>query len=83
MQESMSSATQLVTDAKFTPKQEATTLANLCVPNATLAIWPCRTAKRDSYKTRGADAAGNDVNVPVQNLLVELGHLRLSSYIGT
>ena len=33
----MSSATQLGTYAKFTPKQKATTLAILHVPSATLA----------------------------------------------
>ena len=47
---------------KFTPKQEATTLAILHVPSATLANWPCRT---DSYRTWGAYAADDDVNVLV------------------
>ena len=73
MRESMLSATQLGTYAKFTPKQEATMLAILHVPSATLANWPCHTV---SYRTWGAYAAGDDVNVSVQNLLVESGHVR-------
>ena len=68
MRESMLSATQLGTYTKFTPKQKATTLAILHVPSATLANWPCHTA---TYRTWGAYAAGDDVNVPVLNLLVE------------
>ena len=40
--ESMSSATQLGTYAKFTPKLKATMLAILHVPSATLANWPFR-----------------------------------------
>ena len=51
----MSSATQLGTYIKFTPKQKATTLAILHVPSATLVNWPCHTA---SYKMHGAYAAG-------------------------
>ena len=69
----MSSATQLGTYAKFTPKQEATTLAILHVPSATLANH--LTA---SYRTWGAYAAGDDINIPAQNLLVESGHARLT-----
>ena len=68
-------ATQLGTYAKFTLKQEATVLAILHVPSATMVNWPCRTA---SYRIWGAYAAGDDVNVPVQNLLVESGHVRLA-----
>ena len=64
----MLSATQLGTYTKFTLKQEATTLAILHVPGATLTNWPCCMA---SYRTWGAYAAGDDVNVPVLNLLVE------------
>ena len=60
MQGSMSLATQLGTYANFTPKQEATMLATLHLPSATLAN--CRIA---SYRTWGAYAAGDDVNVPV------------------
>ena len=59
MQGSMSLATQLGNYAKFTVKQEATTLAILHVPSATLAN--CRTA---TYRTLGAYAVGDDVNVP-------------------
>ena len=69
----MSLATQLGTYANFTPKQEATTLATLHVPSATLAN--CHTA---SYRTCDTYAAGDDVNVPAQNLLVESGHGRLA-----
>ena len=58
----MSSATQLGTYAKLTPKQEATMLAILHVPSATLANWPCCTA---SYRTWGAYAAGDATNDPV------------------
>ena len=54
----MSLATQLGTYTKFTPKQEATMLAILNVPSATLAN--CRTA---SYMTWGTYAVGDDVNV--------------------
>ena len=50
----MSSATQIGT---YIP-----TLAILHVPNATLANWPCRMS---SYRTWGAYAAGDGVNVPV------------------
>ena len=71
----MLSATQLGTYAKFIPKQEATMLVILHVSSATLANWPCCT---DSYRTWGAYAAGDDVNVPVLNLLVESGHMRLA-----
>ena len=71
----MSLATQLGTYAKFTPKQEATTLAILHVPSATLANWPCRT---DSYRTWGAYTTDDDVNVLARNLLVESGHARLA-----
>ena len=60
----MSLATQLGTYAKFTPKQEATKLAILHVPSATLANWSMA-----SYRTCGAYAAGDDVNDPVRNLL--------------
>ena len=56
----MLSATQLGTYAKFTPKQEATMQAILHVSSATLANWLCHTA---SYRTWGAYAAGDDVNV--------------------
>ena len=56
----MSSATQLETYAKFTLKQEATVVAILHVPSATLANC-CKA----SYTTWGAYAAGDDVNVPV------------------
>ena len=65
-------ATRLATYTKFTPKQEATTLAILHVPSAN---WPCRT---DSYRTWGAYAADDDVNVLARNLLVESGHVRLA-----
>ena len=58
----MSSATQLGTYTKFTPKQQATALAILHVPSATLANWPCHMA---SYRTWGAYAAGVDTNVLV------------------
>ena len=71
----MLSATQLGTYTKFTLKQKATVLAILHVPSATLANWPCRTA---SYRTWGAYAVGDNVNVPVLNLLVEFGHTRLA-----
>ena len=69
----MSSATQLGTYTKFTPKQAATTLAILHVPSATLANTCVA-----SYKTWGAYAAGDDANVSVRNLLVESGHVRLA-----
>ena len=75
MRESALSATQLGTYAKFTLKQEATMLAILHVPSATLANWPCCTA---SYRTWDTYAAGDDVNVPVLNLLVECDHMRLA-----
>ena len=75
MREFILSATQLGTYAKFTLKQEATTLAILHVPSATLANWPCHMA---SYRTWGTYAAGDDVNVSVLNLLVECGHMRLA-----
>ena len=58
MHRSMLSATQLGTYTKFTPKQETTALAILHVLSATLAN--CCTA---SYRTWGAYAAGDDVNV--------------------
>ena len=73
--ESVLSAIQLGTYTKFTLKQKATTLGILHLPSATLANWPCRTA---SYRTWGAYAAGDDVNVSVLNLLVESGHIRLA-----
>ena len=69
----MLSATQLETYTKFTLKQEATMLALLHVPSATLAN--CCTV---SYRTCGTYAAGDDINVPVQNLLIESGHMRLA-----
>ena len=75
MRESTLSATQLGTYAKFTLKQKATMLAILHVPSTTLTNWPCRTA---SYRTWATYAAGDDVNVSVQNLLVESGHIRLA-----
>ena len=78
MRESMLLATQLGTYTNFTPKQEATTLATLHLPSVTLAN--CCTA---SYRTCDAYAAGDDINVPAQNLLEESGHGRLASYIGT
>ena len=56
MRGSTSSATQLETYVKFTPKQEATMLAILHVPSATLAN--CRTA---SYRTWGTYAEGDDI----------------------
>ena len=64
----MSSTIQLEIYAKFTLKQNATMLAILDVPSAILANWPCHMA---SYRTWPWDAyaAGNDVNVPAQNLL--------------
>ena len=58
MRGSISLATQLGTYVKFTPKQEATMLAILNVPSATLAN--CRTA---SYMTWGAYATVDDINV--------------------
>ena len=58
----MLSATQIGTYTKFVPKQKATTLAILHVPSTTLANWPCRTA---SYRTWGAYAAGDNINVHV------------------
>ena len=58
MQKPMLLATQLGTYTKFTPKQEATALAILHVLSATLAN--CGMA---SYRTWGAYAAGDDVNV--------------------
>ena len=73
MRGSISLATQLGTYAKFTPKQEATMLAIMHVPSATLPT--CRMA---NYRTWGAYAAGDDINVPVRNLLVESGHARLA-----
>ena len=57
----MSSATQLGTYAKFTPKQKATILAILHVPSTSLAKWPCHIG---SYRIWGAYAASNDSNVP-------------------
>ena len=30
----------------------------------------------------GAYAVSDDVNIPVQNLLVESGHTRVASYVG-
>ena len=69
----MSLATQLRTYTKFTPKQKATKLAILYVRSATLAN--CHTA---SYRTCDTYAVGDDVNVPAQNLLEELGHGRLA-----
>ena len=58
----MSSATQLGTYTKFTPKQEATTLAILHVPSVTLANWSCCMA---SYRTWGTYVTGDDANVSV------------------
>ena len=52
----MLSANQLETHAKFTLKQEATMLALLLVPSATLAN--CRTVSWGAY------SAGDDINVP-------------------
>ena len=51
----------------------------LHVPNATLTNWPCRMARQARYRTWDTDAAGEDISVPVRNLLVELGHTRLAS----
>ena len=73
MQGSMLSATQLGTYTKFTLKQEATMLAILHVLSATLAN--CGMA---SYRTWGAYAAGDDVNVFCVNSKVESGHVRLA-----
>ena len=73
IREPMSLATQLGTYANFTSKQEATTLATLHLPSATLANC-CKA----SYRTCDAYAAGDNVNVPAQNLLEESGHGRLA-----
>ena len=66
----------VVSYAKFTPKQKATTLTILRVPSATVANWPYFIA---GYRTWGAYAASDDVNVPAQNLLEIWPHKTIAS----
>ena len=76
----MSLAIQLGNYVKFTPKWKATTLAYLACTKCYSGKQPCHTA---SYRTWGAYAASDDINVLMLNLLVESGHVRLASYTGT
>ena len=90
----MSSDIQLNTYPEVIPKQKAITLtiqlactkcysslANYCRPCMYIAIHT-RPAGYICLRAWGTYAVGDDVIIPVPNLLVVSGHGRLASYMG-